>query len=108
MYKKQREIVETMQGQGKLYDEYNEFVATVMYDIKVEQNVIISDTQKTPGLKTVSGRIEIQEGEKDLITEDWGNLTLRLDNDRTLTFFIKHGDPYSGAYQILGSGKDLR
>lgn len=106
-YQRRREVVETMTGEGKIHDEHNQFVARVGYDIKVEQTTIVSETQQTPGLKTYSGRIEVIEGEKDLISEDWGDLTLHLSDGRTLLFFVKHGDPYSGAYQVLGSRQEL-
>lgn len=110
MYRKQSELIETPRGIGVVYESNGEFVGNAKYDLKIEQNTITSasDNQKVRGLKFISGRMEIIEGEKDLITEDWGDLTLNLEDGRSLIFFVKHGDPSSGAYQIVSSGKSLK
>jgi hypothetical protein len=96
---KKYKMLEAPHGVGKVYKDDRE-IARVNYQLQIKQEFIIekssSGEEETPGLKEITGQINIIEGERNLI--DGSVLTLYLSDNRKWQFFTNRGNPISGNY----------
>jgi hypothetical protein len=107
MSERKKRIIESLTGTGNVYKD-NEVISDVQYRLQITQEFIISrshsSTEELPGLKEISGQIDVISGERDLM--DGNMMTLQLKDGRKWKFFAPRGDFISGSYQVVSASGD--
>ena len=93
--------LETTRGEGDVYREGN-LIARARYNLEVTQKMIQTSSDEIPGMKNVSGQIEVIEGEDYLFDYDF--LTLHLNDGRGMEFFVTKVDISSGVHSVQHTG----
>jgi hypothetical protein len=98
--------IETPEGLGNIYRN-DQKIADVRYALQVNQEYSIARTlgrsspSEVPGVKNITGKIEVLKGERNLMGE---TLTLHLEDGHELKFVASQGNIMAGTYTVRGSG----
>lgn len=97
--------IQDIVGVGKLYIN-NEYVATVKYNLTIEEEFISSKslqgTELIPGMQIIVAHFSVVDGERDLISSDIYVLT--LEDGRQWQCVIPSGNLNDGIYTAQSSG----
>lgn len=96
-----RRIVDRLTGTGSVLCA-GEKISDVRYDLIVWQKYLVEGNEELAGTKSVEGTLETIAGESYLIGK--GDLVLRLEDRRLLTFLVHEYRMPSPAYSIVSTG----
>ena len=104
MSRKERKVIDRISGKGRIFKQ-KQLIGTAYYDITIKQEFMLTGKDRIPGLKEITGVIQVPEN--SFVIELGSELTLVLSDDREWTFFAKSGNPVNGRYECVnppGSG----
>ena len=104
MSRKEKKVIDSISGKGKLIKQ-GQLIGTVLYDITIIQEFILTGKDRIPSFKEITGVIQVPEN--SFMIELGIEYTLILSDEREWRFFAKSGNPVDGRYKCVncaGSG----